>query len=982
MSTALTMEDEEVLAVPAPKRQRLEAAGALKTGSRLFAPFRTIGLVSPTPVPFTVTGLGKTTWQVTTSVGRSLQTYDLRRGLQLVFLSRPQCPDTITAICAYRDRVFVAWGGARGGHGEVGVFKRGQLQAHLEATRTVQQIDQLVAFGPWIVGCKICTMPTYLNKVFVARRDGSVAIYNVRTAKLVHTLYAPPHANGPVTAMQPASAVCVLAVAYADGSLCLFDLDTDEVIMSLKSKSGKAVTSIAFRSDGLGAGQNGRSDGVMATASAEDGDITFWDLNKGGRVAGVLRNAHDMSNAVNHSGIGKIDFLPGQHVLLSSGLDNALKSWIFDQQPFSPIPRPLHSRSGHAAPVTELTFLPAASDGSEASGKWLLSAGQDRSLWAFSLRKDGQNTELSQGEVKHNAKKIGRLADGHSAIEDLKAPPIVSMACCLNRDGGMGAVKGRPWTNERSATAEESSKTGWESIVTAHADDSRARTWSWGRKKAGRWAFQSGDNTPVTSVAMTTCGTFAIIGSKGGAIDMFNLQSGAHRQRFPPRLKAGLAKDLKHRLEKNPDLLDTIRGHSDAITGLVVDGLNETMVSTSLDGTVIFWDFATGTITKRLKLPSTAALRIKYNPVSNLLALSCDDLCVRIVDIESYRIVRELWGCVGQINDLCFSNDGRWIVTCSMDSVVRVFDLATANLIDAFRTATCTNVAFSPTGEYLATTHAGALGINIWTNKSLYTRLPMHRIDEEKSTIDLTAATYFEPSSQLVLADDVADGEDIVEPIDLGTAIDQLDASLLTLSVLPRSRWQTLLNLENIRQRNKPIQPPEKPKAAPFFLGSSLAISSNSTPDQPTNRQHDTRLTTVTDIQSLSSADREQDRQISSILASPDPPTPTSISTVIQHLISLPPSATDLFIRSLSLSELPAFINILTSHLRMQRDYELVNTWLAVVLKVHSEYISEVDPVRKAVEEWRKVNEEEHQRLDVMVGYVSGVIDGWLRSAR
>ncbi|RMZ77169.1 hypothetical protein DV737_g4500, partial [Chaetothyriales sp. CBS 132003] len=985
---ALAVEDEDVFGVPAPKRQRLEAPAALRTGSRLFAPFRTIGLVSPTPVPFTLTALGKTTWQVTTSVGRSLQTYDLRRGLQLVFLSRPQCPDTITAICAYRDRVFVAWGGARGQNGGVAVFKRGQLQAHLEPAGTMQQIDQLVVFGPWIVGCGTKGVEVWKHgtREHYTSIAAHVAIYNVRTAKLVHTLHAPPHVSGPVTAMQPASAVCVLAVAYADGSLCLYDVDTDEVIMTLKSRSGKAVTSIAFRSDGLGAGQDGRGDGVMATASAEGGDITFWDLSKGGRVAGVLRNAHDISNTVHHSGISKIDFLPGQHVLLSSGLDNALKSWIFDSQPFSPVPRPLHSRSGHGAPVTELAFLPAASDGSEASGKWLLSAGHDRSLWAFSLRKDGQNTELSQGEVKHKAKKTGKLTDGHSAIEDLKVPPIVSMACSLNRDGGMAAVTGRPWTNERGATAEESSKTGWESIVTAHADDSRARTWSWGRKKAGRWAFESGDKTPVTSVAITTCGTFAIIGSKAGAIDMFNLQSGAHRQRFPPRLKPAVAKELKHRLEEKPDLLDTIRGHSDAITGLVVDSLNRTMVSTGLDGAVIFWHFATGTIAKRLKLPCTAALRIKYSPVSNLLALSCDDLCVRIVDIESYRIVRELWACAGQINDLCFSNDGRWIVTCSMDSVVRVFDLATANLIDAFRTATCTNVAFSPTGEHLATSHAGALGINIWTNKSLYTHIPIQRINEEKSTIDLTAAACFEPSNQLVLADHAAQGEDIVESVDVGAAaIDQLDASLLTLSLLPRSRWQTLLNLENIRQRNKPIQPPEKPQAAPFFLGSSLAISSqNSNPDRPTEPQHETGIiATMADVQSLPpSADRERDRQISSILSSSDPPTPTSTSTLIQHLLSLPPSATDLFIRSLSLSELPTFINILTSHLRTQRDYELVNTWMAVVLKVHSEYISEVDSVRKAVEEWSKVNGEEEQRLDAMVGYVSGVVDGWLRSAR
>ena len=782
--------------------------------------------------------LGKTTFQITTSAGRSLQTYDLRRGLQLVFLSRPQCPENITATCAYRDRTFVAWGGGNGTQGGIWVMRRGALAAELETPKTKQQIETVLTFGNWIVGCgpkaievwkngtyqhyttissgtsarnpgksftgRICTLPTYLNKVFVGRHDGSVAIYNISTAKLVYTINPPSANSGHVTAIHPASAVCVLAIAYADGSLVLVDVDIDEVVMSLQTRNGKPVTSITFRTDGLGAGEDGRKEGVMATASIEDGDITFWDLNRGGKVSGILRTAHEVSSASRTAGITNIEFLAGQNILVSSGLDNALRSWVFDQNPFSAIPRALHARSGHGAPVTGLMFLPAASDGSESSGKWLLSAGHDRSLWGFSLRKDGQNTELSQGAVKHKAKKAGQFLNDNTTVEDFKAPPIIDMACCLNRDGGMGAVSSGVWSNDRKITAEESSMTGWESVVTAHADDKFARTWSWGRKRAGRWTFESGDHKPVTSVAITACGTFALVGSSGGAIDMFNLQSGAQRQRYPPKLKAAQAKELRTRLESDPDLISTVRGHRDSITGLITDNLNQTLVSSSLDGTIIFWDFTSGRILHRLRWPSTSALRMHYNPVSQLIALACDDLCIRILDISSYRIVRELWGCIGQINSLCFSHDGRWIVACSMDSVIRVFDIATSHLIDAFRTATCTNLAFSPTGEYLATTHAGTLGIGIWTNKSLYAPIPTRRVNEGTGIIDLSTSAFSIPPNQLALfeAEDDDEAEHDSKDPSVTTPF-QLSSSLLTLSLLPRSRWQTLLNLENIRERNR-----------------------------------------------------------------------------------------------------------------------------------------------------------------------------------
>ncbi len=46
----------------------------------------------------------------------------------------------------------------------------------------------------------------------------------------------------------------------------------------------------------------------------------------------------------------------------------------------------------------------------------------------------------------------------------------------------------------------------------------------------------------------------------------------------------------------------------------------------------------------------------------------------------------------------------------------------------------------------------------------------------------------------------------------------QLDGELITLTLLPRSRWQTLLNLEVIQQRNKPKEPPKPIEKAPFFL--------------------------------------------------------------------------------------------------------------------------------------------------------------------
>jgi U3 small nucleolar RNA-associated protein 21 len=841
--------------------------------------------VSPTGVPFASIPLGKTTFQITTSVGRALQTYDLKRGLNLVFVTRPQTPADITATYAWKERVFAAWGDPRNGEPQgLWAFQRGKKAAELQLPADLDQpIKQILIFGSWIVACAltrievwksaslehyttiftsaakkggneitggVCNMPTFLNKIFVGRRDGWVEIWNTSTGKLIYTILPPSPDCGAVTCLQPTTALSLLAIAYSEGPLVIRNVLTDRPILRLNAGTEDApVTCISFRSDGQGAGQDGRKDGVMATATSVSGDITFWDLNKGGRIMGVLRGAHNppSHNRDVRGGVSKVEFLAGQPVIVSSGLDNSLKSWIFDESPFSPVPRILHMRSGHAAPVRCLQFLPSDFDGAEGGNKWLLSGGRDRSLWGWSLRRDGQSTELSQGAIRKKARKMGILAGGSlshgptTTLEDLKAPEITCIASSLNRDGGMGAMPGKQaiWDKgndkNKPTNAELSGMTGWESVVTAHKDDPWARTWYWGRKRAGRWAFKTGDGENVSTVAISPCGSFALVGSVAGGIDMFNLQSGRHRQRFPSRLTPAQLRQVKMQQLRALDEVNKLQTrsrttfapgtgrHTKAVTGIVVDSLNRTVISCSLDGTIKLWDFVTGNLVDQIDwAPMTKITACRYHPANDLIAFACDDYSIRVVDIETKQTIREFWGCRGDITDFCFSNDGRWIVAASRDSVIRVWDLPTSHLIDAFRLEKpCTALAFSATGEYLAGAVEGDLGVQIWTNRTLFKHVPTRQISD-KEIGQISAPTASGEGGQGLI--EGAFEEDIEEQAedDAVTApvLDQLSADMMTLSLVPKSRWQTLLHIDLIKSRNKPKEPPKAPEKAPFFLPS------------------------------------------------------------------------------------------------------------------------------------------------------------------
>lgn len=780
--------------------------------------------------------------------------------------------------------MFAAWGD-RGNGGQQGlwVFQRGKRVAELELPSDLDQpIKQILIFGTWVVACArtrlevwkstdlqhyttihltaskgdneltggICNMPTYLNKVFVGRGNGWVEIWNVSTGKLIYTILPPTPDCGAVVCLEPTTALSLLAISYSQGPLTVHDILRDKLVIQLNAGTEDApVSAMSFRSDGQGAGQDGRKDGVLATATLASGDVTFWDLNKGGRVMGVLRSAHNppsQDGPLVRGGISKIEFLSGQAVILTSGRDNSLKSWIFDETPFSPVPRILHTRSGHAAPVSCLQFLPTDFDGAEAGNKWLLSGGQDRSLWGWSLRRDGQSSELSQGNIRKKAKKVGILGStalSHgptTTLDDLKAPEITCIATSLNRDGGIGAMPGNQpiWQKEHGKSkptdAEISGMTGWESVVTAHKNDSWARTWFWGRKRAGRWAFRTGDGSNVSTIAISPCGTFALVGSAKGSIDMFNLQSGLHRQRFPSKLTPAQARHLKMQQLKQLDNATQLQSrsqpkfaqgtgkHVGSVTGIVVDSMNKLVISCSLDGTIKFWDFLTGGLLDEIDwAPMTGITGCRYHAANDLIAFSCDDHSIRVVDIETRKTIREFWGCQGDVNDFCFSNDGRWIVAASQDSLLRVWDLPTSHLIDAFRLERpCKALAFSSTGEYLAAATEGELGVHIWTNRALFRHIPTRQISEKEIASISNPTTSGEGGQGLLegaFDEEVAsdDGDAVSAP-----TLDQLSSDMMTLSLVPKSRWQTLLHLDLIKQRNKPKEAPKAPEKAPFFLPS------------------------------------------------------------------------------------------------------------------------------------------------------------------
>jgi U3 small nucleolar RNA-associated protein 21 len=230
----------------------------------------------------------------------------------------------------------------------------------------------------------------------------------------------------------------------------------------------------------------------------------------------------------------------------------------------------------------------------------------------------------------------------------------------------------------------------WEDVLTCHAasatevsnsGSSIARTWTVENKRLGRWnlglnavATAGHASSPVStkkkglaagvvrSVFVTACGNFGLAGSSTGEVALWNMQSGIWRKTF----KVGDAPSQGE--QSTQAAVNALNGRP--ITGLAVDALNRILVASTLDGTLNvssalvlvhfahrsypsmqFFDFHSTKLEHVLQFPS-AIVSLQLQQDSGLIAMACDDMVIRLVDLETRRLVRELTGFRGRILDI------------------------------------------------------------------------------------------------------------------------------------------------------------------------------------------------------------------------------------------------------------------------------------------------------------------------------------------
>lgn len=860
----------------------------------IFEPFRAIGYITST-VPFSVQRLGTETF-VTVSVGKAWQIYNCAK-LNLVLVG-PQLPKKIRALASYRDYTFAAYGN------DIAVFKR----AHQVATwsRHNAKVNLLLLFGEQILSVDVggnmfmwafkgiqqnlapighvmledkfspsCIMhpDTYLNKVILGSEEGSLQLWNISTKQ---KLYEFKGWKSSICCCVSSPALDVVAVGCADGTIHIHNIRYDEEIVTFSHSTRGAVTALSFSTDGQPLVASGGSSGV----------ISIWNLEKR-RLQSVISEAHDSS-------IISLHFFANEPVLMSSSADNSIKMWIFDTSDGDP--RLLRFRSGHSAPPLCISFY--------ANGRHVLSAGQDRAFRLFSVIQDQQSRELSQRHVTKRAKKL-RVKE-----EEIKLKPVIAF--------DFAEIRERDWCN----------------VVTCHMDTAQAYVWRLQNFVLGEHILKPcpENQSPVKACAISACGNFAVLGTAGGWIERFNLQSGISR---------GSYVDLSERRSC---------AHDGEVVGVACDSTNTLMISAGYHGDIKVWDFKGRELKSRWEI-GCAVVKIVYHRSNGLLATATDDLVIRLFDVVALRMVRKFEGHIDRVTDLCFSEDGKWLLTSSMDGTLRIWDVILARQIDAIHVdVSVTALSLSPNMDVLATTHVDQNGVYLWVNQTMFSgssNIDSYASGKEVVSVKLPSVSSTEGShkdSEKPDLNHLQFRDDFQNP-----HFHEKIPDLVTLSLLPKSQWQSLINLDIIKIRNKPIEPPTKAEKAPFFLPSVPTLSGQIV-FEPSEISSEKRVAEGDELEN-SRSDLPQSQFLQLLQSSA---VKNSFSVFTDYIKSLSPSTLDVELRMLQIIDddneqepdtrpdlfpIELLLDYFIHEISCRNNFEFIQAVIRLFLKIHGETI-------------------------------------------
>ncbi|MGE3806399.1 MAG: WD40 repeat domain-containing serine/threonine protein kinase [Gemmataceae bacterium] len=418
---------------------------------------------------------------------------------------------------------------------------------------------------------------------------------------------------GTIRALAFAHDNVTLAAASADGGVHLLDTRGQQE-PALLGRHTYPVRALVFAPDGRT---------LVSGSDGEDRSILLWDM-KTRQLTGVLRPNHERAR----EGVFALSFAPDGQTLASGSPDGGVRIWDVSRR-----------RERFAVPPT-----------------WTIDA--------LAISADGETIALGSRLGP------GRLIDVATATETiLELPGMTSptvTACPVGNHG----------------------------VFCGHVGITR---WRGGERQPG--ATIAAPGLPILTAAFNSAGRLLATGSgemnvqsKAGDLKLWDLVTDQHEVLAPGHNGAVLAVafdradptatlasggsdglvilwDVARRTETR-----RLRGHKRAIRSIAFSAQG-TLASASDDGTIHLWNVDEGSAAAApLRARRGRFLSVDWNPSASRLAACDSEAGVYVWDTTTWTrlLVRDM---PGPVNQVCFSPDGRFLLTGNANGTVYVLDV-------------------------------------------------------------------------------------------------------------------------------------------------------------------------------------------------------------------------------------------------------------------------------------------------------------------
>ena len=819
--------------------------------------------------------------------------------------------------------------------------------------------------------------PTYINKLLLGFSTGLLLLYNVNSRQPIHAYYPiqqyidsrvtqptsassaltnPPspsassldHSAASLTCLGASPSPGVISIGTSTGLILQYDIDaqTAPILSSFQQHTG-AVTTLSYRTDGT----------PHLLSGSTDGHLLCWQLGEWADGAGDgggewkrRPGFHSMVRWAHEGRIVSAMYLPQEPLVISSSTDNALR--LFTCEGSEGAMRLLKARAGHQTTARYVRFMSREEEGGKSTDMLLLTGGEEGAMRMWSLRREEESRELGQ-------RKLGGKSRRQALLDD------------QDDDGSLSAITSFSFTVDRH-------ERDYSNVLSAHAGDMAAHLWSTATASVSALSLLNPlvPLSPVSAVEVSADGQYGVVGRRDGRVEVYAMQSGGYRGGCGEGEEGKIRSRRRRRKGELHTLDELINGeqvtlwgnkktaeiveeeaeeetkepavqhvcHTAAVTGVQVDGMHRWIVSSSLDGSVNVWDFATRNLLHTVVVARGSGVsRLLYHRDNDLFAVATDDYQLLVYDASSVSatqpptLIRHFRSHRSPITDLCFSPRGHLLLSSGLGCALLVHHLPSALLLDVLHfSAPIVSMSFSPLGDMIATAHAGTLAVQLWWSKE-WVGEGWDEAEARQGEGLQAEDEDEEEEEDAPVVDMQVEGEGEREPIS--------DRSgLITFSSLPRNRWHALLHWDDLKERNRAKESEVKRnEAAPFFL---------STLDFATVRTSKSQS-----VEAADDLDGKASRRLIRSGGALDEPAIIPLLRANQrvggncelamaHLLQLTPSQLDSLLVSLSphphsRQYLLLFVDLLVAVLSQRSSYEFVQSVLARFLRLHGVELSD-----------------------------------------